>query len=284
MYMSIYIVVLHYGKLETTQKCVDSLAKHESEFEKIVLINNDEKIILSEKQFAVAHKKLHIINNKKNYGFAAGVNIGIRYSLDKKAEAIFLLNNDTIMGKDFLKKLANVLEKNKKIGIVGPAISFHKQGKTLYDLGGKVNLLIGRTQHSNVGVIPCNYPLQIVQYISGCCMLIARDVFEKIGFLDEAFFLYYEDVDFCLRAKQKGFDTALLPEVTIYHELSKAAGKVSAFSVYHQTKSGILFGRKYCKAWVLNVGFLFAQSCLFMVKSRAAGAGAFAGLRDGLQK
>lgn len=279
--MKIFIVILHFGNIAVTQKCIDSLSQHDADYEKIVLINNDGAIMLSADQFNLPNRKLHIINNKKNVGFAAGVNIGIKYALGQKAEYIFLLNNDTIIAKDFLKKLVGVFQKEKHIGIIGPSITFQKAGKTVYDLGGSVNLLIGRTHHEEVEEIT-DKRLHIVTYISGCCMLIRKEVFEKSGFLDERFFLYYEDVDFCLRAQKHGFLSAVLPEVTIYHELSKAAGKISAFSVYHQTKSGVLFGKKYCKFFILNIVFLFAQSCLFMIKNRKAGIGAFKGMRDGI--
>lgn len=283
--MKIFIIILHYGKLETTQKCIASLAKHDREFEKIVLINNNAEIEVKQSEFSFSKNKIHIVNNKKNIGFAAGVNIGITYALKEHADYIFLLNNDTIIGKDFLQKLKTVLEENNQIGIVGPVIEFKRDEKTIYDLGGKVNVLIGRTSHEEVGAIPRNRPklnLHIVTYISGCCMLIRREVFKNIGLFDEKFFLYYEDVDFCLRAKKAGFLSAVMHDIVIYHELSKAAGNISAFSVYHQTKSGVTFGKKYCRIPLLNLGFLFGQSCLFLIKNGKAGIGAFTGLWNGL--
>ncbi len=283
--MAVYIVILHYGKLEVTQKCIDSLAIHDKDFEEIVLINNDGSITLSKSQFSTENKKLHIINNKKNLGFAAGVNIGITYALTQKAQGIFLLNNDTVIEDGFLKKLVAVFREDERIGIAGPAIAFHKDGKMLYDLGGSVNPLIGRTKHHEVETIPGNYMKElpkIVTYVSGCCMLIKKEVFEKVGLFDEKFFLYSEDVDFSLRAKNAGFLSAVLPSVSVYHELSKSAGKTSSLSVYHQTKSGVIFGKKHCKIFLFNVAFLFLQSCLFFIKRRDAGIAAFKGLWDGL--
>lgn len=281
--MNIFIIILHYGELAVTLECIESLTKHDKDFEKIILINNDGDILLSATQFEILNKKIHIVNNKKNVGFAAGVNIGIKYALAQGAQYVFLLNNDTIIEKDFLKKLVSVLETKKEIGIVGPAIAFHKDGKTLYDLGGRVNLLIGRTQHDEVEKIIDVNP-KIVTYVSGCCMLIRKEVFEKVGFFDERFFLYSEDVDFSLRAKKAGFLSAVLPTVSIYHELSKAAGKISPFSVYHQTRSGVIFGKKHCTISLFNLTFLFAQSCLIFLKNRSAGLAAYKGLRDGIYR
>ena len=162
--MKTYIIILHYGKLEVTQKCIDSLAEHDTSFEKIVLLNNDRNITLSLSQFRSVNKKLHIINNKENFGFAAGVNIGIRFSLQKNADYIFLLNNDTMIEKDFLKKLFDVFQKDSRIGIIGPAISFHRNGKTIYDVGGKLNSFFGRTSHKEIEEIVDLQP-KIVQYV-----------------------------------------------------------------------------------------------------------------------
>jgi hypothetical protein len=268
--------------LGVTQKCIDSLSKHDKDFEEIILINNDGNITVAKSQFNLKNKRIHIINNSNNIGFAAGVNIGIHYALAQKAEYVFLLNNDTIIAEDFLEKMIGVFQKENTIGIMGPAIAFHKNQKTVYDLGGKVNTVFGRTHHDEVEQIS-NTDVKIVKYISGCCMLIKKEVFATIGFFDERFFLYYEDVDFCLRAKQKGFLSAVLPTVTIYHELSKTVGKVSPFAVYYQTKSGVLFGKKYCKTPLFNQSFLLLQSCLFFLKKREAGLGAFKGFWDGLK-
>lgn len=275
--MNLYIIILHFGKIETTQACLNSLATFEKAFTQIVLINNDPDITLSSHQFTIPKAKLHIINNAKNLGFAGGVNIGIAYALENKAEYVLLLNNDTIITSDIITPLVHTIQEDETVGIVAPAIKFIKDGKTLYDLGGYVTLLFGRTHHHEVENIR-DKKNHVVPYVSGCCILIKKDVFKNIGMFDEKFFLYYEDVDLCLRAKKAGFLSAIVPTVTIFHELSKAEGNISPFSVYHQTRSGVIFGRKHCKMPVLLFLFLFAQSCLFMIKNRKAGIGAFKGL------
>jgi len=278
--MKIFIIILHYGTVETTQKCVASILEKEKNFEKIIIINNDEMIQLTKKTFGKT-LKLHIINNRKNLGFAAGVNEGIRFALEHNADAVLLLNNDTILNKEILYPLVVVLQKEKYAGIAGPVLQFHRNGKIIYDLGGRVNSLFGRTSHEEVETI-FNKKSKEVTYISGCCMLIKKEVFATIGYFDEKFFLYYEDVDFCLRAKKGGFLSYILPSVSLYHELSKSAGKLSSVAVYHQTKSGIVFGKKYCKTKIFNFAFLFMQSMLFLVKRPSTGIYAFKGFRDGL--
>jgi len=276
---NIYIIILHFGNIETTKKCLDSLARYEKTFDQIVLVNNDPAVTLSLSQFTTLKTKLRIINNKKNLGFAGGVNVGITSALEKKAEYVLLLNNDTLITSDIITPLATTII--NPIGIAGPAIKFTKENKTLYDLGGYVNLLFGRTHHHEVEEIT-DKKAKVVPYVSGCCMLIKRGVFGKIGMFDERFFLYSEDVDFCLRAKKAGFSSAVVPSVTIFHELSKAEGNISPFSVYHQTRSGVIFGKKHCLIPLFNFLFLFAQSCLFFLKNNKAGMAAFRGLLAGL--
>lgn len=266
--MKIFIIILHFGDPKVTSDCIKSIISNRLSFEKIIVVDNGGNF---EPSF---ENNLKVFKNRKNLGFAAGVNIGIKYALLKKADYILLLNNDTIVEEDFLSKLiAKSLKEN--IGILAPAIKFHKSGKVVYDLGGKLNVLFGRTTHNEVDKLDGN-KLQVVDYVSGCCMLIKRQVLEKVGFFDERFFLYYEDVDFCLRAKKAGFKTYVLPSVSVYHKLSKSVGGVSNIAVYNQTKSALLFGKKYFGSFRLpNLLFIFSQSIYIFLKNPKVGKAAF---------
>src|SRR5579872_3405430 len=198
--MKVFIVILHFGDVAVTKKCIESLYAHETyPFSLIVVDNTGEKI--PKRQFN--RKNVTLITNKKNLGFAGGVNGGIAYALSKKAEAIYLLNNDTIIKKPILKMLLQTLQE-KTVGIVGPSLRFKKDKQTLFDIGGKINHLFLRTSHQEVKKIKDTTP-RVVEYISGCCMVIKKQVFTDAGFFDEKFFLYYEDADFCLRAGKKGY-------------------------------------------------------------------------------
>lgn len=271
--------MLHYGNvLPTTKACITSILKKEKGKYQIVLVNNNTETLT--KDVFSDNKNITIINNGKNMGFAAGANVGIRYALSKKADYIILLNNDTILENPIIQKFIQFLQSEKHAGIVGPAITFLYQGKQIYDLGGRVNTLWGRTSHDEVIEIIHSSPRKVT-YVSGCCMMIKSEVFQKTGLLDENFFLYYEDVDFCLRAKEKGYASYVLPSVILHHELSKTIGKITPLAVYNQTKSGLLFGKKYCKKTIVfNFLFLFAQSVLFFIKSPKIGIVAFKAMRD----
>lgn len=152
---------------------------------------------------------LVIDNNQKNLGFAAGCNVGIREALKHKAEAVLLLNQDTIVEKNFLADLVK-----NSADIVGPVIKFRRAEKWVYDFGGKINWWFGRAKHRETRV-------EEPDYVSGCAMLIRRKVLEKIGLLNERYFLYFEDVDFCLRAKRAGFKISVEPKSQIIHHLAE---------------------------------------------------------------
>lgn len=268
--MKIFIVILHIGDLQITKNCIASLEKNEKYYGEIVLVNNDRTTITPND---LPYKHIAIINNKKNLGFAGGVNRGIVYSLKHKADAILLLNNDTYIKKPFLLVLRAVFKQYPTVGIVGPAICFKKNRQTVYDIGGSINMWTGRTRHTEVRAIKGN-AARFVTYVSGAAMCIKREVFEKIGLFDEHFFLYYEDADFCLRAKEKGFLVAVDPTSVIYHLLSKTIGKVNPFAVYHQTRSAVVFGRKYMCEFpknLIHTLFLFGQTGKITLKHPRAG-------------
>lgn len=267
---NIYIVILHFGDITVTKQCIASIQKYERSYEKIIIVNNDANKITANEFLS---KKVIVINNAKNVGFAAGVNRGITHALHKKADAVVLLNNDTLLKKPILHLLVQTLEKDPSIGIAGPSIHFKKNRKALFDIGGKINPWTGRTSHREVGKID-TYALQYPDYISGAAMLIRKEVFTKVGLFDEAFFLYYEDADFCLRARQKGFGIVVNPKATVYHLLSKSAGKMSTVAVTNLTKSSLFFGKKYFNSGVkklLHSTFIIFQSLLFVRANPASG-------------
>lgn len=268
--MKLFVVIVHFGELFITQKCVESLYKKEKSGFFTVVINNAQERI-SEENFK-NKKGLHVINNPQNIGFAAGVNVGIRYALSQNANGVLLLNNDTIISNPILHKLTSILKRHEKIGVVAPAIHFTKNVISLYDLGGKLNHYIGRTSHIEATSIQ-NKSLRFVEYVSGCCMMIRSEVIKKIGYFDERFFLYYEDVDFCLKARMNGFNIAVDPSCIIDHALSTSAGRLSEVSTYHQIRSARIFGKKYFTAGVqlvLQRTFVIYQALVFVIKSHHA--------------
>ncbi len=161
-------------------------------------------------------KTIIVDNTKNNRGFAGGVNLGIKKALKIRAQKIVLINPDLKITKQEIEALSGG-------DIVAPVLI----SNGIYDFGGKINWIIGRTTHSQ-GDSPQfggGSPYE-TDYVSGACMVIKREVFEKIGLFDERFFMYFEDADFCWRAKKAGFKVAVDPRVTITHNLTKNKKKI----------------------------------------------------------
>lgn len=260
MNRNIDIVILHFGELSTTQVCLENLEMFSSSFRNIILINNDPDIDIH----SIIKKRSNRIlqNSGKNVGFAAGVNKGIKIAMKNNAEFVLLLNNDTKIDMNIFLPMSEFLLKNKKSGITGPVIEFQKDGQKVYDYGGYVSKLFGKTKHDNRKEYTNTDPFE-VHYISGCCMMIKREVFEKIGLFDEHFFMYYEDVDFCLRAKARGLQSYVVPEAKIYHELSNSL-KTNAQTIYYLIRSSKIFHNKY--HFRMAKCFEFYQAILFILR------------------
>jgi len=233
-------------------------------FEVVVVDNNsqDGSFELAKNYFP----KAHFIKSEENLGFAAGNNIGIRFALEKMADYIFLLNNDAAVFKNTLFELINIAQKkeSEKIGIFSPVI-FKGDSKDVWFVGGKIDWLRMRAVHENKLQVT-SYPprcfsnrpagragkLKISGYITGCAMLIKKEIFKKTGLLDENFFLYYEDADFCWRASKEGFKSAIFSGAGIKHYEKSEENKKA--KTYWLVVSGIYFFRKnspwFLKPWM----------------------------------
>lgn len=181
---------------------------------------------------SIKSNQVIVINNdKKNIGFAKAVNQGIKKAIQAGAEAVFLLNPDAHLVKG---QIADLFK--EKADIVAPVI----KDKNNMDYGGGVDWRWGRVRHSRKSIVDSRK----IDYVSGCAMLIKKAVWEKIGFLDERFFLYYEDVDYCLRATRAGFRVAVTPLVQVVHALTEPQDRPIKQN-WHLIKSHWLFLRKY---------------------------------------
>lgn len=242
----ILIIILNYNGWDDTKECLESLNKVEYENFEVILIDNGSAEKPPEIGGQFSNLKITQVFNDKNLGFAGGNNQGIKMALQKGAEYILLLNNDTLVEPDFLAKLVEVSKKDGgKIGIVGP-LMLYPDKKIIWSAGGKITSdykgeLIGYNQ-SDEGQF--KNPAH-VEYISGTCLLIKKAVIEKIGLISEDYFLYYEDVDWCTRARATGYECLLVPEARIYHKVSKSTQEFSYPYIYYHVRNNLLFASRF---------------------------------------
>lgn len=183
---------------------------------------------------------IKLIENRTNLGFAGGVNVGMKYALKNGAEYVMLLNQDAKVEKGTIENLVEVMKGDGKVGICGPLIFDNK--KKIWSAGGVVDKKRYSGGHL-FKIINGQKPYEI-DFISGCAMMIKKKILEKIGFFDERFFLYYEDVDFCFRARKAGFKSVFAPLAIVDHHYHKTADK-EKIKEYFMARNHLLFLEKH---------------------------------------
>lgn len=238
------IVVLTCDKPELLINCLACLKKQQVpgvELFTIIVDNGSSKTNL--KKINNNLKDAILITNMKNYGFAKGINHGIRLALNLDADYILTLNDDTQFSADFLQKLLDQV-KLHQVPIAGPKIIL--PNGLIWSKGGEINTrhysgtLIGYGQKNTPGI-----SVQKVDFISGTALLVKKEVYSQIGLFNEDYFFYYDDVDFCTRARKAGYNSFLVPSVMLTHLENSTIGKNSPLHIYHSTLSHLIFLFKF---------------------------------------
>ncbi len=259
----VFVSIINYNGKEDTLSCLKSLNEVVVKDFKlnVVIIDNASKEIFKTDKDLYNNFNLEIIRSKENLGFSGGQNLGIKYALANNADYVLVLNNDIYVDENFIVNLLNTFETNKDCGIVSPKIyfakghEFHKDryknedlGKVIWYAGGKNDFKNVLAFHKGVDEVDKGQyeVLEKTDFASGCCEMIKKEVFEKIGFFDEKYFLYYEDNDLSQRAKNKGFEIYFQPKSFLWHiNAGSAGGSGSSLQDYYITRNRLLFGFKY---------------------------------------
>lgn len=237
----ITIIILHFGKLEITKQCLESLAKikHSNFKYKVLVLNNSSENLDLPKNTDL------LVNSSENLGFAIGNNHGVEVSKHDKwhSDYFLFLNNDTIVESNFLEELVNFLEKNQSYAIAGPVIEHKVKNQTFYDYGGFVNWKRGQPKHINKTKYNKNEKAADREFVSGCCLLIRSNIFDKIGGFNRDYFLYLEDVDLCLKTLELGKKIALVPSSKIFHLGSQSSTELT--KIFYSWRNSFYLTNKF---------------------------------------
>jgi GT2 family glycosyltransferase len=197
------------------------------------------------------NRRLRIIENHTNTGYSDANNVAIRYACRALSpDYVLLLNNDTIVEKQFLCELVSVAETDNTIGMVGPKIYFN-------DFDGRRDVIFytGATFDMRKGLpIWFNLPeidhgqydmIDAVDQLNGCCLLVKRELLEKVGLLSTVYFLYWEDTDWCFRAWQFGFKLVYVPHAMVWHKVSASVRKMGCKQMYYFERGRFYFMKRF---------------------------------------
>jgi GT2 family glycosyltransferase len=244
---SVYAVVLNWNNYLDTRECILSIG---DSVDRIVLVDNGsshECVSRLRRDFG-SNPAVHIIQNATNVGFAAGVNIGILYSLERGANYILLVNNDVVLDGECVTLLLDILEKNPKAGLAGPRIFYYKEPDRIWLGGGYFSYLRMGIYVPEKGKRTGWYDLapRRVDFVTGCVVLIKSTVFERVGLFDDRYYFYEEDADMCIRARKAGFEIWYVPRARAWHKIEDIArDRSSPFVMYNLARSRMLFLRKH---------------------------------------
>jgi GT2 family glycosyltransferase len=222
-------------------------------------------------------KKLILIKNNKNYGFAEGNNIGIRYSLKTlNSKYTLLLNNDTVVDKHFLTEMVETGENDNKIAVIGSKTyyyNFNGKNDVLWSVGGTVDLSRYPGYHDIVlkDNLPTIKNSKIdVDWISGAVMLIKTDIL-PLNLLNSDFFFGCEDVDLCIEMKNKGFKMVTNLKAIVWHKAGASKSKVKFRGISKEIKTNLKFMKAHEKNYKLHLPIhmlqvIYRYSSMFIKK------------------
>jgi GT2 family glycosyltransferase len=213
------IIVLNWNGAADTTECLDSLASVTYADFDIILVDNgsegDDVRVLRER----FGDSVQIVETGRNLGFAGGANVGIRQALSRDAEYVLLLNNDAVVDPAFLENMVQAAESLPNGGAFCPKICHYDRQRVIHSTGGRVNAWTGLARQVGRDA-PDNGRLDRAgerDYADGACMLMRRSALLKVGLLDEEYFAYWEETDWCDRAKEAGFKSYYVPSARIWH-------------------------------------------------------------------
>lgn len=243
----IFIILLNYNNYRDTIECVNSIIENEKQIKyKIVVVDNSSTNDSVKKLQQI--ENIHLIVSNENNGFANGNNIGIKYALEQGAEYILLLNNDTIITQNAISKMYKKIEEHQEIGIMGARIMYYDEPNKINCIGGKIDWTkaIAVIENKDENYEEKQEDFKYTEFMTGCCMLIKKEVIERAGYLPEEYFMYYEDVDYCVQVLDSGFKLGICLDSIIYHkESASSGGKASPFAIKWNTRNRLIFIKKY---------------------------------------
>lgn len=280
------IIVVNWNQPALTVSTIKSIQNVNSPnfCYQILLVDNgstDNSLEVFKREF---DQSIIIIKSPKNLGYVGGFNLGIKETRQYHPDYFLLANNDITVDKNFLKNLVTFAQKNSQIGIIGPKIYFspgheyyhdryqpNQKGKIIWSYGGKIdwNNIIG----SNIGIDEYDHGQyhninHDLDFVSGCVLLIKAEVFNKIGLLDNQYFMYLEDADLCQRAKSNGFKLAVIPNSIVWHLNAQSSGTGSGLHDYFLTRNRLLFASRYASLRTKAAIFRESVKILFGSKSK----------------
>ena len=268
------VVVDHNGTADTL-RCLRSLESPGIAAHRVIVVDNGSSPSPLP-EIEARHPDVVTRRSEDNLGFAGGGNLGIAAARDLGAAYVFLLNNDATIDPRTLPLLVEHLEADERVGAVGPAVLYDSADDRVWSAGDRLRPWVGLIEHPFLGRPAGELPPDPfdAMLLSGCALLIRASVFDRVGMLPEEYFLYGEDVDFCLRARAAGWSLRVVPSARVRHRVSASVAADSPRQHYYLERNHLRLFRRHLRPW----HWPGAIACIL---ARAFGREAISALRHG---
>ena len=275
----VYIVILNYNDFNETISCLKSIDKVSYVNYRIVIVDNcstDNSIKHIKNYFSKINQKykyhnnasklisnnskINIIKSDYNGGYGYGNNIGIRFSMLNNTDYVLIINNDTVVNSCFLTNMINQYENSSNIGILSSKICFYEDPEIIWFNGGSFSKLSSKIIHYNFNEKDSGQVTEKeITFITGCLWLIPNHIIKEVGYINEDYFMYIEDLEYCYRVLSHGYKLNICNESIIYHKkkIDYNQRNQSTFSKYYISKNKVKFIIKYYKSYFKIISLIY---------------------------
>jgi GT2 family glycosyltransferase len=263
---AVVAVVLNWNNLPDTLECVSSLSRSDWPNLFVWVVDNGSR---EDPTGAVAayHPGVRVIRNARNQGYGAGNNIALKHALEEDLDYALILNNDVTVAPDTVRCLVEEAEADRRIAMATPTVFYYDRPTEVYWDGGIIDWETGDPHHRST-TLPLEGEIRRSEWLDGCAMLVRLSALRKIGFLDERYFLYFEDTDWSLRARSLGWLNAVVVRAKAWHKVSRSTGGWTNPAVhYYYARNRYRFIKTHCPArvrrlWRLQYAYGYARRLL----------------------
>lgn len=264
-------VIIYSGRQADILACLDSFHQSSYPNSKTMVLDyilNDGMVHLVRDMYP----NVQVVEINENLGYAGNNNVGIQLAMDQGAEWIFILNDDTVLDPGCLASLIDASESDPSIGFIGPTIYHFREPEIIQSAGG----MLGKYwQGVHLGQDEVDrgqfHSSHDVEWISGCAILVRCAVIEKIGMLDPDYFLYWEETEWCLRARRTGWKIVHVPQARLWHKGVQRDYQPKPYVTYYVTRNHLFTLSKHhapVTAWVYTLFQIFRSLISWTIKPR----------------